>query len=182
MGNGHVDNFTHAGQPYRMPPQYYRNLGQGRFQELPARGLGRFFESAHSGRGLARLDWNRDGKDDFAVSQLEEPAALVTNTTPHTGHWLQVHLRSVASDRDAIGAEVRLEAATGAQVQQLTAGDGYQASDERKLTFGLGGNLQVSEITIRWPARHVQKFAPVAIDSAWIFIEGRDRPVRLPAE
>ncbi|MEX2408640.1 MAG: Smr/MutS family protein, partial [Rhodovibrionaceae bacterium] len=76
LTNGHVDDFTHSGLAYRMRPQYFRNLGGGRFRELRAQELGPFFAGEYLGRGLARLDWNRDGREEAVISHIDAPAAL----------------------------------------------------------------------------------------------------------
>ena len=99
LTNGHVDDFTHQQIPYQMSPQYFRGLGQGKFAERPAVELGEFFQGKYLGRSLARLDWNRDGREDFVVSHLDAPAALATNTSTETGHYLAVQLRGVKSSR-----------------------------------------------------------------------------------
>ena len=136
--NGHIDDLTSIGEPYKMPTQFFQNVGNGRFVELVSTGLGPFFQETHLGRGLARLDWNRDGLDDFAVSLIGEPAGLLTNQTQGSGHFLAIQLRGTISSRDAIGTSVEITVSDRKFVKQLTAGDGYQASNERQLRFGLG--------------------------------------------
>ncbi len=110
-----------------MPPQYFRGVGDGKFVELPAAELGELFQRRRLGRGLARLDWNRDGREEFVVSHLDAPAVLAVNVSPETGRYLGVQLRGVKSARDAIGAKVAVEVAGRRQTQWLLAGDGYQA-------------------------------------------------------
>ncbi|HEX6985662.1 MAG TPA: FG-GAP-like repeat-containing protein, partial [Planctomycetaceae bacterium] len=133
VANGHIDDFTESGMPFRMRAQFFRNLG-GRFEERPADAVGAYFGKERLGRGLARLDWDRDGRDDFAVSHLFEPVSLVTNRSPSAGRSLALRLVG-AGARDAIGATVRVTAGGRTWTKQLTAGDGYQCSNERRLTF-----------------------------------------------
>ena len=95
--NGHVGNLSQHGIPYQMPTQFFWNAGAGRFVEMPAARLGPFFSGKYLGRGLARLDWNRDGREDFALTQLETPAALVSNLTHGVGHFVAVQLRGVTA-------------------------------------------------------------------------------------
>ena len=99
--NGHVDDYSFQDRPFRMRPQYFRNTGGERFVELHPRGP--FFELEQLGRSLATLDWNRDGREDFVVSHLDTPVALMTNQTSSAGHFLVVNLRGVLCSRDAIG-------------------------------------------------------------------------------
>jgi len=178
--NGHVEDLSQRQVPYKMPPQYFRGLGGGKFAELPAAELGEFFEGEYLGRGLARLDWNRDGREDFVISHLDAPTALVANVSRETGHYLAVQLRGVRSSRDAIGAEVAIEAAGRRRTQWITAGDGYQASNQRQLVFGLGAEERVEKLLIRWPSGLRQEFAGLAADQALIFVEGSPRATRLP--
>ncbi|MDB5386824.1 MAG: tetratricopeptide repeat protein, partial [Planctomycetaceae bacterium] len=81
VANGHIANLKSIGIEYEMRPQYFRNLGEARFTELRVEVLGPYFQGKWLGRGLARWDWNRDGKEDFVVSHLATQAALVTNET-----------------------------------------------------------------------------------------------------
>ena len=177
LTNGHVGNLKHHGVAYEMPPQFFHNLGQGRFVELPASTLGRFFAGAYLGRGLARLDWNRDGREDFAVSHLKSPAALVTNQTARPGNFLAVQLRGVESSRDAVGTTVTVTAGGRQQVRQLTAGDGYQASNEHQLVFGLGGADIIERMQVTWPSGAIQSFSKLHSNSNVLVIEGRSQPI-----
>ncbi|MGE5194763.1 MAG: FG-GAP-like repeat-containing protein, partial [Deltaproteobacteria bacterium] len=123
LTNGHIDDFRDLGIPYEMSPQYFRNIGGGRFRELRGSSSpGKFFDGKYLGRGLARLDWNRDGKEDFAVSHIGSPAALIVNQTPGAGHFLALQFRGVACDRDAIGTTVHVTAGGRTSTRQLTAG------------------------------------------------------------
>lgn len=170
--NGHIDDLASIGEPYRMPTQFFRNPGQGRFVEIPAAQLGPFFQEPHLGRGLARVDWNRDGRDDFAVSHLKESAGLLTNQTQGSGRFLSLQLCGTRSSRDAIGATVEITVAGQTIVKQLTAGDGYHASNERRLLFGLGSATRVDRLKIRWPSGIVQSWNDIPAGTFATLIEG----------
>ncbi|HTI49320.1 MAG TPA: FG-GAP-like repeat-containing protein, partial [Planctomycetaceae bacterium] len=90
--NGHIEDFSDRGQPYLMRPQYFRNVGGKWFEELRGESPGPFFAGAYLGRGLARLDWNCDGKEDVVISHLDAPAALLTNMTHGARHFLALSL------------------------------------------------------------------------------------------
>ncbi|MBW3543639.1 MAG: CRTAC1 family protein, partial [Planctomycetes bacterium] len=174
--NGHIDDFTSDGTAYRMPPQFFRGLGGGRFQELPADSLGPYFAERYLGRGLARLDWNRDGREDVVVSHLDAPAALLTNETQPAGHFLVIRLVGVESNRDAIGATVTVRTADAVETGQLTAGDGYLASNQRQLVFGLRTAQRVEEMLVRWPSGREERFVDLAVDAELIAVEGAPAP------
>ncbi|MCH8829834.1 MAG: CRTAC1 family protein, partial [Planctomycetes bacterium] len=180
LTNGHVDDYRNYARPYRMPAQFHRNLGGGRFQELSAKKLGPFFAKKHLGRGLALIDWNRDGREDVVISHLDAPVALLTNITTETGHFLAVRLRGVRCSRDAIGTAVTVETVSGRQVRQLTAGGGYQASNERRLVFGLGKDDRVRKLTIRWPSGTVQQYDDLTADRELTFVENVQRAFSSP--
>ncbi len=175
--NGHVDDHRAYGQPYQMPAQYYQNIGGGRFIEGSAKQLGSFFTTPHLGRGMARLDWNRDGLEEVAISHLHEPSALLTNTTPQHGHFLSIHLRGVESARDAIGTSVTVRCQQSTRIRQLTAGDGYQASNQRLLVFGLGESSMVDELVVRWPSGVQQSLQAIPADREIVLVEGRPEVV-----
>lgn len=177
--NGHVNNLLDQDKLYRMPPQYLQNVGKGRFSELPADSLGPFFSAQALGRGMARLDWNRDGREDVVISHLDRPAALLTNATGRVGHVLVLRLRGVISDRDAIGSGVTVTVDGKRLERQLTAGDGNQASNERSLVFGLGESRRVDHTMIRWPSGQTQEWKDLPVDAELLLIEGRPFPLAL---
>ncbi len=177
--NGHVFDLSHLNQAYQMPPQYFRNLGQGKFSEVPATQLGDFFSQKYLGRGLARLDWNRDGLDDFAVSNMMAPAGLVTNRTTSHGHFCTLRVVGTKSSRDAIGTSVTLKSGDRTWTQQLTAGDGYQASNERKLHFGLGVSSTIDAVTITWLGGESMTLTDLTCDAEWLLVEGEKSARRL---
>ncbi|HEV3340203.1 MAG TPA: CRTAC1 family protein, partial [Pirellulales bacterium] len=178
--NGHIDDLRDSGTPYQMRPQYFRNLGRGRFAEADGERLGPFFTQLHLGRGLARLDFNRDGREDFVVSHLDAPAALVSNETKSAGHFLALDLHGTRSARDAIGTRVTVSAGGKTWTRELTAGDGYMASNQRQLVFGLGPCTSLDEIRVLWPSGTQQTFAGVPADAELILVEGRDELVNRP--
>lgn len=180
LTNGHVNDTPQGGIPYRMRPQYYGNSGDGKFIESPSQTLGSYFQHEHVGRGLARLDWNRDGSDEFIVSHLESPAALLKNETPAPGHSIVLRFVGVRSSRDAIGLSATAVIAGRQQYQQLTAGDGYQASNQRQLVFGLGNHTQIDELKLDWPSGASHTLTDLTAGTEYLVVEGQSRPYRLP--
>lgn len=169
--NGHVDDMTRLELPYRMRPQLYRYDG-GRFTQLTAQQLGPYFEHLWVGRAAALIDWNNDQRRDLLVGHLNDPSALLTNATSDYGNGVSVRLVGTTSNRDAIGT--RLIARTGQRqfVHQLTAGDGYQSSNERRLIIGCGPAKAIEELEIHWPSGQVESIRHVKTGQELIVIEG----------
>ena len=168
--NGHIDNYAPQFQ-FEMPPQYFENVGNARFVESPPKSLGAYFRERYLGRGLARLDWNRDGLEDLAVSHINAPAALLTNSTKSHGNFSVVRLVATLADRDAIGTTVSIDAAGKTFHRQLTAGDGYQASNQRILTFGLGKATQIDRLKVDWQSGHTHVFEDVPVNRELMIVE-----------
>lgn len=173
VANGHLDDYSASGVPFKMATQVFRNRGHARFIELPSKDLGPYFCKSVLGRAMARLDWNRDGRDDLAVTHVDAPFALLSNTTEISHHRLILTLRGVLGSRDAIGAVVRVQTGDGVVHRQLTAGDGFEASNERKIIVGMGTSDQASTVTIQWPSGNEQAISNLAADREWIIVEGR---------
>ena len=175
LANGDVDDFSAepnvTDRPWQQPPQFMSNPGKGPFQDLSQTMTDDYFCGTFVGRGLALLDWNRDGLPDFAVSHIGSPAALVTNATEQHGHWIALTLRGTTLARDAVGAIVRVETEHQSWTKTLAAGDGYMASNERRLLFGLGDETEVKRITIRWPGDHVDEFVVATVDRDYTCVE-----------
>ncbi len=172
--NGHIDDLTDQGVAYRMPAQYLRNLG-GRFAEWPAQEAGDYFQRRVLGRGLARIDWNLDGKPEFVVSHLDDGAVLMENRTENAGHFLAVELAGTTSARDAVGAIVTLTANGRKYVRQLTAGDGYMASNHRRIIFGLGKATKIERLEVRWPSGVETELGPLDADRTVHVVENEVR-------
>jgi tetratricopeptide (TPR) repeat protein len=181
LTNGHVHDRRKEGEPYKMRPQYYRNLRGESFEELSPDSLGPFFRGQYLGRGLARVDWNRDGREEVVISHIGSPVALLTNQTPTAGHFLALQLRGTLHSRDAIGAVAKVKIGERTITRQLTAGDGYNASNQRQLIFGLGSAEKIDQLEIRWLHGGKRTFTDLAIDTQYIAVEGRDSLVRLEA-
>ena len=176
--NGHVDDFTHKQIPYKMRPQFYQNQ-RTRFVERVGKDVGPFFDEPRLGRGLARLDWNRDGLNEVAISHIGDPAALLTNRTQKAGHGVGLRLVGTTRSRDAIGTRVTVSVNGIQLTRQLTAGDGYQATNEHRLDFGLADEGNEVEIEIRWMGGTVENYKLVPTDREYIAIEGRGELLRL---
>jgi tetratricopeptide (TPR) repeat protein len=171
VANGHVDDLRAIGKPYAMPPQLFQ-WDRSRFQESNPERLGPYFQKNWVGRAVARLDWNRDGLEDLVVGHLFDDAALLTNNTPNPGRFLALKLTGTKSSRDSVGASVQMRIGERTWVQQLTAGDGYQASNSRELVFGAGEAETVDELVIHWPSGRKQPFENVSTNKHWILVEG----------
>jgi tetratricopeptide (TPR) repeat protein len=180
VASGHLNDFRYLGLPYRMRPQYFQNLGDGRFVEAPADTLGEYYQHEHLGRAVARLDWNRDGLEDHCTTHVEDPVALLTNVTAEHGHYLAMRLVGTPSSRDAIGTTLRLRAGKRTWTRQLTAGDGFYASNERKLILGLGAETVVEELMVLWPSGLDQTFRNLEADREVVLVEGNAVPMRMP--
>jgi tetratricopeptide (TPR) repeat protein len=178
--NGHLDDRRDEGLPWKMPPQLFYNLGNGRFREI-SRECGEFFRGEYLGRGAARLDWNRDGLPDLVVVHHDRPVALLLNETERPGHRLVIELHGVESNRDAIGARLRVTAGGRTQVLEVCGGDGYCATNERRQVIGAGSADEISEIQITWPSGRVDRWSNLRADIVLTLIEGRP-PVLLPLD
>ncbi|MBS0207161.1 MAG: VCBS repeat-containing protein [Planctomycetes bacterium] len=179
LTNGHVHKPSDSAVPYQMPPQYFRNKGNCRFEELRGETLGAFFQGKYLGRALARLDWNRDGLEEACICHLDSPTALLLNGTSEHGHFLAVDLVGTRSDRDAIGTIVEIVADGRQWTRQLTGGDGYQACNQRSLVFGLGAAQHITQLQVHWPTGQTQTFTNLPVDCEIILIEGRSDEVKV---
>lgn len=180
VANGHIDDYRAYGRPYQMQPQFFHNAGKGQFVLQPASQTGPYFTQHYLGRSLARCDWNRDGLEDAVISNLDQPVAILTNTTRQHGHFLAVTLRGIESARDAIGTTVTLQLGDRKITRQLTAGDGYQASNQRQLVFGLSSITHVDRMDIAWPSGRKDSWHNLHADTEYLVSEGRGRPRFIP--
>jgi hypothetical protein len=136
---------------YREPPMLLRNEQGKRFVDVSA-ASGDVFHQEWAGRGLAVGDIDNDGKLDAVVTSNDGPAWVLLNRTDTANHWITLKLVGVKSNRDAIGARVRLSTSAGDQFATVTTTSSYQSSSDKRLHFGLGTANSIREIEIRWPS------------------------------
>ena len=156
--------------PFRTPRLVFRNLGNGRFEELIDE-AGPGVAAAHTSRGCAFGDFDNDGDMDILVMNMNEPPSLLRNDLSGSGHWLKVLLVGVTSNRSAIGARVAAHYGGRTQVQDVTAQSSFYSVNERRLHFGLG-SATVADLTIRWPNGATEKVAKVGADQLVVIREG----------
>jgi hypothetical protein len=179
VANGHIDDHSDRGIPYQMLPHSYHNRIGKRFELIDGRKCGRYFQQPHLGRGMARLDWNRDGADDLAISHLDEPATLLTNQSTSRGRYLVVRLVGTRAARDAHGVAVDVVAGGRKLRRQLIAGGGYASANEPQLLFGLGDSETIESVTVYWPESGPQSFSKISADQHLLLIEGRPNAIRI---
>ena len=155
--NGHVDQKSKRGDSDRMRPQVFANQTGKRFREVPAESLGEFFRGKYLGRGLATLDWNRDGKTDVAVSHLHAPFALLTNRSEAGGETLNIKLIGLQA-RYPVGATVWVRTPSTQQAEFAVAGDGFLVTNEKTLRFSIPPADKRVEITVRWSDQDSQSW------------------------
>lgn len=178
VGNGHLDDFTHKGIPFEMEPQLFMNQGSMQFEECGE--AGSFFDEPRLARGMAALDWNRDGLEEFAVSNIASPSSLLTNVTSEHGNFLAIRLIGQESSRDAVGATVAVTTSNKTIYRHQVAGDGYASSNEKRLVFGLGDDSSVRKLVVNWPSGRVQEFGDVAVNSEFVLSESADQLFAVP--
>lgn len=179
--NGHVDQRSARGDPDRSPPQLFRNRDGMRFEEIGRDRLGPFFQQGYLGRGLAKWDWNRDGRPDFAISHLHDSLAIITNKTPSVGLPLVVRLIGRSGTREATGATVTLHAGDRKIVRMATAGDGYLVTNDHLLHFSVPRHESAVDLEVRWPDGHLESWRNVRPNQEIQIIEGELHPIVLRA-
>jgi hypothetical protein len=149
---------------YRQPNAVFRGVGDGRFRDVTAE-AGAAMQRPRAHRGCAFGDLDDDGRIDVVVSVIGEPAEILYNVTTDAGHRLDLQLEGTKSNRDGIGATVKLTGASGrVQYNHATTAVGYASSSDRRVHFGLGADRGAREIEIRWPSGTTQILRDVVAD------------------
>jgi hypothetical protein len=156
--------------PYRTPPMLFRNLGDGRFEQL-FDDAGPAVLERHSSRGAAFGDFDNDGDIDIAVWNRNEPPSLLRNDLKSTNHWLQVRLTGTRSNRAAIGATVTVDFAGHKQSQVVLSQSSFTSASDLRLHFGLGP-ATTAGVTVRWPTGIRERFQVQGIDRVLSLAEG----------
>jgi len=164
VSRGHVSATRPPSAAVKQPNTVFRNLGaSGQWQPLTEE-AGFTAATAARHRGCALGDFDGNGLIDIVVSSMDHPAELWMNRSPHPGHWLGVVLEGVKSNRDGIGALVKVTTKSGTQYNHQTSSVCYASSSLGPVHFGLGKDTIADEIEIRWPSGIVQKLEDVKAD------------------
>jgi hypothetical protein len=153
--NGHLEEDINKTQPklqYAQLPLLFHNAGHGKFDSVAGA-----FAKPLVARGAAYGDFDGDGDLDVLISENNGPAHLYRNDGGNQNRWLQIRLVGTKSNRDGIGAAVRITSAQGSQTQMVHSGSSYCSSSDLALTFGLGRDQAVNSVDIDWPDGKHQK-------------------------
>lgn len=147
---------------YREPMMLLRNAGKG-FSDVSA-ASGDVFHHPWVGRGMAIGDIDNDGRMDAVVTENGGPAHVLRNETPDAGHWLTLKLVGHASNRDGIGAVIKLTAGGASQWVTVATSSGYLSASDPRAHFGLGSSAKADSIEVGWPSGRSQVLKDVAAD------------------
>jgi enediyne biosynthesis protein E4 len=173
--NGHIEEEIGRVQPkvqYKQIPLMFHNLGQGRFESVGG-SLGPAFNVAQVGRGAAYGDFDRDGDLDILITNNQGPARLLRNDGGNRNHWLTIRTVGVKSNRDGIGAIVRVETPSGVLWQTVHSGSSYCSQSDLALTFGLGDATTARAIEVIWPSGAKDRVTNVAANQFVRIEEGK---------
>jgi hypothetical protein len=164
VSRGHVQSLLSANrQPINQPNSVFRNLGGMKFAAITAEaGLTARPPSRH--RGSAIGDLNGDGRMDVVVTALSAPAEIWINQSPGDNYWLELKLRGIKSNRDGIGARIKVVTKGCTQYDHKSTAAGYASSSAGPVHFGLGSNASADLIEVRWPSGIVQQLRDVGAD------------------
>jgi hypothetical protein len=178
--NGHIDPDIQKVQvnvKYAEPPHLFRNLGKGKFAEV-TKSAGAEFAAARVGRSAAYADVFNDGRLDVLLSTNGGAVHLFRNvaakdSSSSANHSVRFKLIGTKSNRDGIGAVVRVTSSDGTQTQMLKSGSSYLAANELVMTFGLGQLTKADAVEIRWPSGQVDKLLNVNAGQTVTVTEGK---------
>ena len=173
IANGHIDETVRnirGNVGYAQPPQLFLNLGGGKFRDV-AEGLGGGFETPKVGRGLAFGDFDRDGDLDLLLTTNNGPAYLYRNDQQSRRRSIRFHLRGTKSNRDAIGATVRIFLNGQSQSRIVRGGSSYLSQSELPVTFGLGMHDKIERAVIDWPSGRSEEFKGLAAGRTYDCLE-----------
>jgi hypothetical protein len=164
-------NLYHTEVKYSEPKLMFRNLGHGKFEKVSER-LGPDFMKPVAGRGLATADFDNDGDIDLAVNVRGDSAELLRNDGGNANHWLEIFLIGTKSNRDGIGAVLKLTSGGRTVVAQRQGGMGYMSASDPRVHFGLGERKTIESLEVTWPSGTVDKLTNVPVDQTITLREG----------
>jgi enediyne biosynthesis protein E4 len=175
VANGHIDDTVRnirGNVGYAQPPQLFLNNGKRMFRDV-AEDLGEGFRSAKVGRGLAYGDFDRDGDLDLLMTTNNGPAYLYRNDQLAGNRSIRFHLTGTQSNRDAIGASVRIEHGGVTQSRLVKGGSSYLSQSELPVTFGVAKLDKIARAIVQWPNGRTEEFKDLATGRAYDCVEGK---------
>ena len=170
--NGHVYDGRVDDIPFRMLPQLFEGSRDGFLLHSDSQ-AGDYWSEKKLGRTLATLDWNRDGRLDLLANHLDQPVALLQNESPGE-KWIQIELIGTTSEREAIGAEVRVVAGEERWTGWQIGGDGLMCTNEPVVHFGLGGVTKPVSVVVQWPSGLRTELTGLSVNRRYLVVEGED--------
>jgi hypothetical protein len=175
VANGHIDDTVRnirGNVGYAQPPQIFLNNGQGKFQDVAA-STGESFIQPKVGRGLCYADFDRDGDLDILMTTNNGPAYLYRNDQQAGNHSIRFRLTGTKSNRDAIGAMIRIEHEGTTQERLVKGGSSYLSQSELPVTFGLGKRDKIDRVTIAWPSGRTEDYKNLAAGQTYDCVEAK---------
>ena len=148
---------------YGQEDQVFENLGDGSFADVSVR-LGNYFEEEHVGRGACLGDYDNDGDVDIFIVNLNSGAKFLRNNGGNKNNWLMLNLIGTKSNRDGVGASIRLITGDEVQIAQKKSTSGYLSQSDPRVHFGMAGHQQADRIEITWPSGEVQVLEQVPVN------------------
>lgn len=172
--NGHVYPEVDEGKlgsTYEEPRILYHNMRNGKFQDV-SKQSGPGVTVPASSRGLAIGDLWNDGRLEAVINNMNEQPMLLVNLAINKNHWFGVRLIGTNSNRDGIGARVRVSAGGRKWVDEVRSGSSFDSSSDMRLHFGIGDLLRVDGVEVRWPSGYTELFQGSHADHSVILREG----------
>jgi hypothetical protein len=179
--NGHIDSVAAEASlaEHAQAPHLLRNLSGKGFEDIAGQ-VGESFARPGIGRGAATADFDLDGDVDLLITENNGAARLYRNEQPAGRQAIRFELTGVKSNRDAIGARVFVESASGRQSQRVRSGSSYLSQSELPLTFGLGREDRAERVLIEWPSGRKEEFPRLQAGRRHSVIEGKGVVESLP--
>jgi hypothetical protein len=172
--NGHIDDTVRnvRGAGYAQAPQLFLNDGRGGFRDVAGE-IGGGFTQPKVGRGLAYGDFDRDGDLDLLMTTNNGPAYLFRNDQTAGNKSIRIRLVGTKSNRDAIGARVRIFHGETSQSRRVKGGSSYLSQSELPVTFGLGKRERIDRLVIDWPSGGTEEHKDLAAGRAYECVESK---------